>query len=401
MSACPHCFQQLPVNQSGFRCISGRCEPAENTRASELAGYPVRITPFAIRASEGQAWPPPPPVPCMRCRIICQQEICPTCYQDIEPGWRNKDVFTVAITGARGSGKSVYITVLTQWLLRFALKRGRTMTAHDQSTRDVYGVQYYGTMYGSNKCLDGTRPISDGEDAYQRRPLIWRLSAPKGGKELFLVIRDMAGEDLEGAQSFRPQFHYVNFADLTVFLFDPMTLYHVVAALEGLIPQVDADRLGQTADQVLANLLAQCTTPQGRLALTISKFDALHQLPRANTPEAQIIANPAARFNRDMTFSIHPQTGDEMPVEWAFHATDVEFLDAEIRSLLARFHEAAVTVAADNAVHAGKVGKVRHFAVSSLGDTPVHREKLTVRGILPFRVLDPLLWALHDSGRWI
>lgn len=402
MSACPYCFQPLVPEVRAFRCASGKCQPAVDKRASEMAGYPVATTAVYVRQKDPTTGAPPRPATCMMCKILCTQEVCPACHKDLEAGWRDKDVFTMALTGARGAGKSVYITVLVQWIKRFAELNGRTLSEHNQSTQDVYASQYYGQMYGENKCIDGTKPMSDGEDAYQRHPLIFRLSPPPGGRELYLVMRDMAGEDLEKTPAPSQALLYTNFADLTVFLFDPMILERVESALEGLIPALDKGRLGLRAEKVLANLLAQFHTPHGRLALTISKFDALQQLRRAETSDAFPLINPAARFNRDATFSIaDPRTMNERPVSREYFQKDSAFLDAEIRSLLMRMNEMSVTNASESARSTGKVGNVRHFAVSSLGDTPQHAERLTVRGISPFRVLDPLLWALDETGRWI
>ena len=77
---------------------------------------------------------------------------------------------------------------------------------------------------------------------------------------------------------------------------------------------------------------------------------------------------------------------------------DSAFLDAEVRSIFGYMGEDAVTLLADQAVGDGKIASMRHFAVSSLGETPQHRERLTERGISPFRVLDPILWGFSRSG---
>ena len=76
---------------------------------------------------------------------------------------------------------------------------------------------------------------------------------------------------------------------------------------------------------------------------------------------------------------------------------DGAFLDAEVCSMLRYLGEDAVTLQAVQAVRNRKIAALRHFVVSSLGETPQHREKLTERGISPFRVLDPILWGLSQA----
>ena len=45
---------------------------------------------------------------------MCTQEVCPACHRDLPEQWRNRRVFTMAMAGARGSGKSVYIAVAVE-----------------------------------------------------------------------------------------------------------------------------------------------------------------------------------------------------------------------------------------------------------------------------------------------
>lgn len=241
--------------------------------------------------------------------------------------------------------------------------------------------------------MEGT-PRMSGGGAYQKDPLIWELAGGDLGR-LHLVMRDIAGEDLQDLSGRDPAFSFVDRADLVMFLFDPLMLDSIRKMLSGLIPEVDTSRTGVKPGEVLPRILSQMSSGHPNLALTLCKFDSLQQLPRANSPMAPALANPAAHFNWDDTM-----IRAKMPCAQAARVLEADsaFLDAEVRSIFGYMGEDAVTLLADQAVGDGKIASMRHFAVSSLGETPQHRERLTERGISPFRVLDPILWGFSRSG---
>ena len=228
--------------------------------------------------------------------------------------------------------------------------------------------------------MEGTPPITAG-GAYQRDPLIW--SVVGGPERLFIVMRDLSGEDVEKLAGVRPDFSFIDRADLVVFLFDPLMLESVRQVLAGVIPDVDAHHLGARPGDVLSRVLVQISSGTARLALVISKFASLHQLPRVSDSRAAILANPAAHFNQDATM----RRADLPPdLAAALFEADSRFLDAELRSLFDRINEESVTRKADQAVQDGRIAAVRHFAVSAVGESPRHPDELTQRGISPFLV---------------
>lgn len=391
-TACPSCFTPLPDDQVVFRC-TGTCPQTSDPVASEYAGTNVLLTPWYRAALTGEIKVLPSSVPCRRCQSRCTQEICPTCHYDIPAGWRSSRAFTVAVAGARGAGKSVYIGVGMQSLTRYAQSRACTVSPYTQGTLDVYNREYYKPLFDENITMRGTPPVSAG-GAYQRDPLIWDMSGGSLGR-LFLVIRDAAGEDLEHIVGRSKTFSFFNRADLVVFLFDPLRLNSVRQVLSGIIPDVDTGHLGAPADKVLANVLNQMERSKAPMALTISKFDSLQQLPQANNPLALPLANPGSQINQDDTMA-----RAALPPREAVKALDrdSELLDAELRTLYQELGQNSVVLLAEQAHQSHKIGELRHFAVSALGETPEHNQQLTLRGVSPFRVLDPILWGMAQAG---
>ena len=391
-SACPYCFTRLGREEVVYRCTSGRCQPAPDPQATALAGYEVVTTRMYRQVLSETVKTLPADLPCGLCGGTCTQEVCPACHRDLPEQWRNRRVFTMAMAGARGSGKSVYIAVAVETLIRYAQARGRFINAETTGTQEVYSSRYYKPLYQENKVVEGTPPIAAG-GAYQRDPLIW--SVVGGPERLSIVMRDLSGEDVEKLAGVRPDFSFIDRADLVVFLFDPLMLESVRQVLAGVIPDVDAHRLGARPGEVLPRILAQTGSGTARLALVISKFDSLHQLPRVSDSRAAILANPAAHFNQDATMR---RTALAPDLAAAQFEADSRFLDAEVRALFDRINEESVTLVADQAARDGRIAAVRHFAVSAVGESPLHANQLTQRGISPFRVLDPILWGMAQVG---
>ena len=390
-SACPYCFTRLG-HEVVYRCTSGRCQPAPDPQATALAGYEVATTRMYRQVLSETAKTPPAALQCRQCGGACGQEVCPACHRDLPAQWRDRQVFTMALAGARGSGKSVYIAVAVETLIRYAQARGRFINAETTGTQEVYSSRYYEPLYQENKVMEGTPPIAAG-GAYQRDPLIWSVSG--GPRRLSIVMRDLSGEDVEKLAGVRPDFSFIDRADLVVFLFDPLMLESVRQVLAGVIPDVDAHRLGARPGEVLPRILAQTGSGTARLALVISKFDSLHQLPRVSDSRAAILANPAAHFNQDATMQRAALPPDRAAAQFE---ADSRFLDAEVRALFDCIDEKSVTLVADQVARDGRIAAVRHFAVSAVGESPRHPDQLTQRGISPFRVLDPILWGLRAKG---
>lgn len=386
MTACPYCFTDLAATSAAFRCI-GSCSPEPDSWATAYSGKERLLPPVTIMAPDPVSGRLPTSVTCMMCGRATSQEACPACHNDLPSGWRGTRTVTVTILGARGSGKSVYIAVAMEILRRYAQQRGSIVSPLGK-TQDLYEKYYYKRLFEENKVLAGTTPGWDDV-------LTWKVTGGAGGP-FFLVIRDVAGEDVEHLSAERQaKFSFMDRADLVIFLFDPLMLAGVRKVLAGVIPDVDSSRLGDTPAKALPKVLGQIGAGRARLALTISKFDSLHALPQVDNPLAPVLANPSAHFNWDRTMvraKLAPQQAD------AELESDTRFLDAELRGLLEEIDHGTVTLLADRAHQEGKFAEVRHFAVSSVGETPSHADKLTERGISPFRVVDPILWGISRAG---
>lgn len=100
-----------------------------------------------------------------------------------------------------------------------------------------------------------------------------------------------------------------------------------------------------------------------------------------------------------MLISVMSNTGSSLrralkPSEKALLGEDRMLVHHEVRSLLMLLHATELVQLVE---HDADVAAYRYFALSALGHPP-DASGLSVHGISPYRVLDPLLWVLSEEG---
>lgn len=311
--------------------------------------------------------------------------VSPYTQRELPDGWTDSVTHCVAMAGARNSGKSLYTAVMIKQLKQLAHKHNRSVQPADRSTRERYEEVYEKPLFEEMRAMDPT-PSAVATDAYQRDPLIFELGKwpdPQGVERMnYLVFRDVAGEDLENppeSEADRENLAFFTYADLVIFLFDPLRVKQIQDYIHGLIPNIG--ELGADSLSVLDNLLdlLDTDTPPP-LAVTISKFDTVQKLEQVDDARwKKIMGNKGAAFRRD--------TG------WNFNDSDRHMVHQEAHSLLS-FLGAHDLI---NKLGAAAPADGSFFVVSALGEAPTGR-KLARSGIAPYRVLDPIRWLLSRHG---
>jgi hypothetical protein len=210
------------------------------------------------------------------------------------------------------------------------------------------------------------------------------LTSPPGRPRRALVIRDVAGEDLQKPEIDRHLFSFFARADGVVFMVDPMQVRTIALQLAGKLMWQGAH--SDDPLTVLANLASlRAGISSGEvvpLALTLAKFDALQALAGVEgSPLQSAMRNQGASYLQDPSMQ-----------SWGYDDEDGALLDAELRSLVASINGGSLLTHAE---HAFPV--VRCFAVSALGHHP-DASRIGRSGITPFRCLDPLKWILSGAA---
>jgi hypothetical protein len=382
---CPSCFQVLTNDRYAWRC-SGVCAeeadgPASDYSAVAIVGRPVTTVakPADPKSPASKNWPPRQPI-CQICATPTAVEVCPNCHWGPLPeDWRRAGTTCVAMAGARQTGKSFYVCVLVQQLSLWCEQRRTTLEFADASSRGTYQTHYEEPLLVQRGLIQPTgRAAVDG--AYQRDPIILSLGMVDGRRH-YVVLRDVAGEELEGDVSTARHLRFFAYADSVFFLFDPLGVPEIAAELRGLIGQ---ESVGGDPRVVLSNVLHLIGQSNVRLAVILSKFDALESLRGSQTAWNKVMSNVGAAFLRDAGVG-----------KGAYDEDDGALVHLETRSLLLKLHADALVLALENPSNGHRL-PYRFFTVSVLGEIPRHK-RIHGRGISPHRCLDPLKWTLRET----
>lgn len=333
-------------------------------------------------------------------------ELAPSCTctrKELPRGWEGAGVITIAMAGARASGKSVYLAVVIELLNQFTEEVKGNWRPATPETEAIYEEHFRTRLFEEGKALESTRRISDNA-TYTREPLIFSMGYPlimgqRSQQEIFLVFRDIAGEDLQDTDitAVKDELAFLSNAGLVVFLFDPLADDDIRLALAGL-PGMTQPEDGARTDpaMVLRNVLGiieanrdpEQTPP--RIAVTMSKFDVLQQLAETQGEPRNmdvIMRNRGAAFNRE---------GSGVRRPW--DQNDNELLHQEIRSMLVTLGARGLFNQLETWLRYGNPANFyRCFAVSALG-FQTRDDEVNSSGIAPFRCLDPIRSLLADYG---
>ena len=383
MTKCPHCFHGITPDLHAWRCVNQRCELKPDLIATRYTGVQThsrRIVKLS-RPPDRPDWNPPVNLACPECRQP-MRPVCPTCHYELPPGWRQGEAVCVAMAGARATGKSVYLGVMIKQLERMVERMGGSLVFATERGRATYQNVYEKALYEKRGIIQPT-PVATLSDSYQREPLILSLGV-FGGKRRFLVLRDVAGEDLERPVAHAQHLAFFAHADAIFSMFDPTQ----VPSIAGQLPDLVSAQLHEGGDPqvVLENLMRLIGAGQPKVAIVLSKFDTMQLLRKVKGgPWATIMSNTGAGFMRDPGLNTR-----------GYDAVDGNLLHFEVQSLLTRLGAQGL-ITTITRPHTGRALPYRFFAVSALGEA-AEGERIHKRGIASFRCLDPVRWVLDAHG---
>lgn len=314
------------------------------------------------------------------------QDTCPACGSRLHSRWRETPTTCIALAGARTSGKTIFIAVMVKQLQFLAGRSGTSVSPLDGRVSRTFTQHYERPLY-EERGLPSPTSSERLDGAYQREPLVFVIETSSRLRH-HLVLRDVAGEDLEKKEDELDvgRLDFFGHADCVFFLYDPLKEPAIASKLRDLDEYVDPGLLGDEPWEVLRSVRRLIDTGRPRLALVMSKFDVVQALRtvEGGGSLSRVMANPGAALVRDPSPTGPEDGGDGIR------------LHHEVRSLLMLLEATPLVSIVDRAGRDQPDG-ARFFAVSALGGPPVG-EKLDPRGIAPFRCLDPLRWAMADSG---
>ena len=374
-TACPYCYAKVDGGRLWYQC-TGRGSPGRPGCRPEVD--PDRRDRTGFRDAARPSFPPPGRLPlgsgkatCPECGALSGIRVCPSCHTPVSSNFGAAAGPLIALAGAKGTGKTVYLTVLAHELLNGLRRRFGAdvrMTATDPQaplTGDIFDGRPL--MFQTDQAIRGRRAPT----VFEWRQEV-RAGLRKGYRTTFLSFYDTAGEDLSRDESAQDLL-YLGAADALVLLLDP---FMIPQARDRIRLPKEANRAEQPVitvlNRVTENLRREHEIKPSRaikipVAVAFAKIDAFFDVLG---PDHPLLRVPSAGGPYDETAG--EQTHEE--VRALLHDWGADDVDAHLRHNYATF---------------------RYFAVSALGAPPDYASNtVDPRGIRPFRVAEPLLWLL-------
>jgi len=380
--ACPYCYNRIDGNRLWYQCTGrgspGRpgCQPARDEARASLTGFVESVRPsFAPTAKLAFG---PAKADCPKCGAESGIRTCPKCHTPLSSNFGAGESPLIAMVGAKGTGKTVFLTVLAHELVNSLRRRFGAdvrMTGVDRSEL-ISG--FVGEVFTGQRLMPQTAQSKAGRQA----PSVfeWRQQQPRIGnlltrfKTTFLSFYDTAGEDLNSNNATH-DLTYLGAADALILLLDPFMIPQARNQIQ--LPK-EAKRSEQPAIDVLnrvtEKLRIQHNVKSSRtikipVAVAFAKIDAFFDVLGPDHPLLRV-PSQAGPYDDTAGEDTHEQ------VRALLHQWGADDIDTHLQYNYANF---------------------RYFAVSALGAPPDYASStIDARGVRPFRVAEPLLWLLSQ-----
>lgn len=374
---CPFCFEHVRAYEIGFYCDHCNTELEKRT--------PGILEKIGILASPRRMLHP-------ACRHVSTTRICPHCKNKLPTAIDELSDLTIAVIGAKESGKSHYIALLIHRIKQLYQEFGWTLTALDDETIVRYKERFYHPLFNNHTTIPATQSGHAGGEV--TRPLLYSLRFGKSGKNkrVMLAFFDTAGEDLDQEQHKMDLINrYIYNASGIICLLDPLQLSKVRSELiekigESALPQVNTDTgtiLNRVANLIRNGLIAQnrkdSTSQKIKipLAIAFSKIDAV-MVP---DEEATAILMPESciLFQEDRHRGF-------------FHQGEFDNTNSLMRDWILEADQTC-----DIVQQSDEFENKAFFGFSALGCNPQATQTLS-HDPRPIRVEDPFIWILNQNS---
>src|SRR5262245_43795886 len=386
--ACPYCYRRITAGQLWFRCTGrgapGRvgCAVTVDERRRIETGFAERTRPSFMPARTGPF--APRQMMCPQCGGETTIRVCPHCHSPLAFTYGSSRSPLIAMVGAKGTGKTVYLTVLAHELLtglrsrfdadvRFAGDLEKGQEAPDW----LRGMLQ--NMYRQHELAPTTEGTANG----RREPVVfeWRRARRCPGlvewyPTSFLSFYDTAGEDLSNTRT-SSDLTYLGAADALILLLDPFKLPRTR-------DRVDLPVSAMTSTESTVDVVSRVTkrlrdgrgTSMARkidipVAVAFAKLDVFFDFLGPAHP--LLHTSPSgAHYDESFGRMTHEH------VRGLLHDLGGEDIDRFLRYHYRSF---------------------RYFGISSLGAPPDYdANTVGPGGIRPHRIEEPLIWLLSQFG---
>lgn len=386
-TVCPFCFRRIDSSHLAYQC-AGRgnidCKREEDEVRKRMTGSTQETFPTFMPAPGRNG-----STDCPTCGGPARRRACPQCHTALPIDFVDSRSPMIGLVGAKGSGKTVLMTVLVKHLREIV---GRRFGADIRIATDNPDGQLGLSAYQANREVPlysgRTLPVGTAQqgtaDRQRATPVVlrWRQESERrvGGRALrstVLSFVDTAGEDLNDLDT-AFTLEYISVCDALIITLDPFALPGARARLN--LPEAAI----QVADDVPLDVVSHITEllrTEGKIknkkriampvAIVFTKIDAFYPtLDRSNPIMSAASGLPA------------------------YENADGQAVHEHMLALLHEWNAADI----DNHMRLN-YSDYRYFGVSALGAEPDYGGGVVAPGgVQPHRVEDPVLWLLAKSG---
>jgi hypothetical protein len=353
----------------------------------ERIGYAASVAPAFPATGHPQS------ARCPACDGESTTRICPVCHSRLPAHFGHVRSQLIVPIGAKEAGKTIFMTVLIHELMnQTGAQLNAAIAGADDDTRQRFRASYERPLFREAQMLAPTLPAgaqanpplvfrfineNSGRPAGRGQATACRLLRTRRPQHTLLSFFDTAGEDLRSEQVMEQNVRYLQAADSIILLLDPLQMPGArERARRGThlpAPGGPADEPAAVLENITELIRSQIPDRSGidskgfitkPLAIVFTKMDALLDELNPTSPLRRIPSR-AEGFDEPDSLAVHH----------------------EIQRFLVRWQGLPIeNYAARNYRH------YRYFGVSALGETPTTDNRLSPRGIRPYRVADPILW---------
>lgn len=377
-TACPYCYHRIDGRRLSYQC-TGRgspgkkgCTPRNDPERQRETGFGQPALPvFPVK---GKGPFSPAKADCPDCGATSGIRACPCCHTPVSANFGAAAGPLIAMVGATGTGKTVYLTVLAHELMNGMRRR------FDADVRRVGGSSAAVNQVFAEQALFSQTAQARGG---RQEPVVFEWRQPRRGLALggprfrttYLSFYDTAGEDL-AQQNTTHDLTYLGAAEALILLLDPFMIRRArdqISLPDSAIRSKEStlDVVNRVTEALRASHGLRSRNVKIPVAVAFAKIDAFFDVLGHDHP---LLRKPPAGPAYDETAG---QATHEH-VRALLHEWDADDIDAHLRYNYQDF---------------------RYFAVSALGAQPDYDgSAVDPRGVQPFRVDEPLTWLLSRFG---
>lgn len=402
---CPYCYQKFDNNSIEVECdnnatnMSGElvCKKKRNDKFSKHWGndlethhiYQPKLGMFSFLTSYK-----PKPEKCPQCGSMSQKFVCPECNNWLPTEMVEKGAEIISVIGGPASGKTNYIVTLIQQMKKYGNKLGLAITPQQVGrNKEEFTSKKY--EKARENIFDFKMPVPKTAVAKPKHEIPWilRLESYETGKAVYLVFYDTAGENFKDSQSISKNAEYLKESKAVICVLDTLSVKKIKKVLES--NEIENNDIATPFDETLIALYniqtnkTDCPMTNKPFAFVLSKFDVV-------IDHHEDLGCDVSTFLND----------DGSPRNSDFIKTgklNLDQIEAGHNAIKGYMDDSETW---DESEHSKNITNrwgenARFFGVSSFGCMP--DENTNLKGdadgeIKPYRVMDPLIWALYKVG---